>query len=87
MSIKLGNFQVSIVKLLLTILLLVGIGIGVYLVQFQQIFKPKAAVNASQAFEIKDDQGNIINCTGNTCYTNSFDVTVRVKDLTPFLSE
>lgn len=63
------------------LLLLLGVVISVYLVQEQQIFKSKAAIDVSAALEIKDHQGNSINCSGTTCYTNSDSVTIRIKDI------
>lgn len=71
-------------------MLIVGIGVGVYLVQRQQIIKSKASAgNFVNAFEIKDKNGNTIQCDSSTnpptCSTNTLDISVRVKDLNPLL--
>ncbi len=72
--------NISKKQIIFIVLILVGIAVGVYLVQVQQIFKSKAAINVNQAFEIKDSSGNVINCNGSTCYTNSQEVQIKLKD-------
>lgn len=68
-------------KLGLIVLLLLGIVIGVYLVQNTQIFRSRASVNVNAAFEIKDANGSEIYCNGNTCYTDSDRVEIKLKDV------
>lgn len=75
MSLKMSKIQILII-----LGLLLGIISGVYLIGFQQIFKSRAAVDVNQAFEIKDSSGNIINCSRTTCYTNSQEVNIKLKD-------
>lgn len=82
----------QIIGIAVIILFTVGIGIGVYLVRQQQTIKSRAsggAGNFVNAFEIKDQNGNIINCDASTnpptCTTNTLDITVRVKDTAPLL--
>ena len=80
------NQKGVIAHLLLIIILAVGLVTGLYLVQHPQIFKPKASSSPIlDAFEIKDADGNVLNCDGNTnpptCTTSTQDVTIRVKDL------
>jgi hypothetical protein len=74
--IKLLSNRVSLI-----ILLLVGIVIGVYLVQNTQIFNSRASSNVADAFEIKDANGNLIQCNGNTCYTETDRVDIRLKNV------
>lgn len=78
------------IAIIVVFVLLIGIGVGVYLVQRQQTIKSKAAAGSFvNAFEIKDKDGNLIQCDSNTnpptCTTKTLDVTVKVKDLTPLL--
>lgn len=79
-NMNIAGYKISRLQIIIFGLLLIGIVAGVYLVQVQQIFKSKAAVNVNQAFEIKDDRGNIINCDGTNCYTNSEEVNIKLKD-------
>lgn len=77
---------IGIVAIVLILMAMVG---GVFLVQRQQNLKSKASGNFVQAFEIKDANGNIIQCDGSTnpptCNTSTLDINVRVKDTAPLL--
>ena len=77
---NIGGLNISKLQIISVLLLLIGIAAGVYLIQFQHIFKSRAAVDINQAFEIKDNSGNIINCNGTTCYTNSSEINIKLKD-------
>jgi hypothetical protein len=46
--------QTGFVQYLLILILLIGIGIAVYLIQFTQVFKPKASENTSAAIKFTD---------------------------------
>ncbi len=85
----LGNGKQTI-AVIVVLLLVVGMGEGVYLVQRQQIIKSKASAGSFvNAFEIKDKNGNTIQCDSSTnpptCTTKTLDISVRVKDLNPLL--
>lgn len=80
----------QIIGIIIIFVLVVGVGVGVYLVQRQQTMKSKAAAGSFvNAFEIKDKDGNLIQCDSSTnpptCTTKSLDVTVKVKDKTLLL--
>ncbi len=80
----------KIIGMIVIFVLVVGVGVGVYLVQRQQVVKSKASAgNFVNAFEIKDKDGNVINCDSNTspptCTTKTLDITVKVKDKTLLL--
>lgn len=80
----------KIIGIIIIFVLVIGVGVGVYLVQRQQTMKSKAAAGSFvNAFEIKDKDGNVIQCDGSTnpptCTTKSLDVTVKVKDKTLLL--
>ncbi len=60
-------------------ILLVGLVVGLVLVGRQQILKTRAEADITQAFEIKDAQGNKINCTNNICDVETLDVTIQLK--------
>ena len=79
----------KILSLTILLVILLSIPVGAYLIQRQQILKSRATTTALDAFELKDVQGNLINCDSSTnpptCTTNSLDFTVRVRDLNPLL--
>lgn len=84
----------QIIGIVILVLFTIGIGVGVYLVKQQQTLKSHASVGAGdfiKAFEIKDKDGNIINCDASTnpptCTTNTLDIQVRVKDTAPLLPQ
>lgn len=83
----LGSFsKKQIISFVMMIILMVGIPVGVLLVQKTQILKSKASSSPIlDAFEIKDANGNLLTCDGNTnpptCTTSTLDITIRVKDL------
>lgn len=82
-----GERKIKPWQLIILLVLLAGVGVGIYLTQKTQIFKPKAAVNLLSAFEIKDANGNILNCRMDSdgvtpvCDTPTLDVSIRVKDV------
>lgn len=66
--------------------LIIAIPLTVYLAQTQQIFKSRASSSpVLDAFEIKDSEGNPINCDSSTnpptCTTSTQDITIKIKDL------
>lgn len=71
----------------LVIFLLIGIIVGVYLVQVQHIFKSRANDPIYNTIQVNQttENGEIqpISCTENNCTTSSLDVQfkVNVKDL------
>lgn len=77
--------QKGVVHILTVLLLIVGISIGVYMVQKQQIFKSKAAsAPIVEALEIKDSEGKIVNCDSNTnpptCNISNPNISIKIKD-------
>ena len=80
----------QMIAIIVVFVLLVGLGVGVYLVQRQQTIKSKASAGSFvNAFEIKDSNGNVITCDGSTypptCTTPTLDISVKVKDKTLLL--
>lgn len=69
----------KVVSFLVLAVLLAGLGVGVVLVGRQQILRTRAETDITQAFNIKDGQGNTINCSNNVCDTNTLDVTIELK--------
>lgn len=67
-------------EIIILIVLLVGLAVTVWLVGQQTVFKSKAAIDVTRAFEIKDSQGNIISCENNICDTKSLDITIELKE-------
>lgn len=79
---KIGELHISKFQLIVVAILLVGLAVGLYLVQRTQIFKPKAAVNLINAFEITGPNGSPLPCVdGNppTCTTSSLNVNIKLK--------
>lgn len=74
----------QVITIIVVLVLVVGLGVGIYLVQRQQIIKSRATVSFVNAFEIKDGNGVVITCDGNTnpptCTTPTMDITVKVID-------
>ncbi len=73
---------------LVIVLLVVGLIVGVVLVQNRQIFSSRASSNVAAAFDIKDAQtGATINCTNDNgtyvCKTSASQVSFRVQSLEP----
>ncbi len=62
----------------ITLILLIGIGVGVYLVQVQHIFKSRASM---EGIEVRTSSGAGVDCDkDNNCVTdNPEDVTVTVN--------
>lgn len=81
MSINIGGRQIERHQILGMILLLVGLGLALYLVQQQVLLRSKGAGEVTSAFEITDPQGSPLPCSGDTCETQSLDVQVKLKDL------
>ncbi len=75
--------QKGIAHILVLLVVLIGLGFGIYLVQQQQIFKSRASIDLSSAFKITDDKGSEIRCAGDTCFTDEETVYLRLKDLAP----
>lgn len=81
---KIGEFQISKLQLIVVVILLVGLVVGLYLVQRTQIFKPRATGETIlNAFDITDVNGSPLPCRmeGNTptCDTSSLDVKIKLK--------
>lgn len=80
------NQKGVIAHIILIIILAIGLVAGLYLVQHPQIFKPKASSNPIiDALEMKDADGNTINCDSSTnpptCETSTQDITIKIRDL------
>ncbi|OGE18342.1 hypothetical protein A3F00_00055 [Candidatus Daviesbacteria bacterium RIFCSPHIGHO2_12_FULL_37_11] len=75
-------FKNQKLQLITLAILVIGLGVGVYLVQTKQIFKPKASTNLYSAFDVTDQNGNPIDCdqSGN-CNTNSLNVKFRLENI------
>lgn len=82
-----GDLNISKKQIIITLILLIGIAFGVILVQRQQILKSRADVDIQNAFEIRDNEGNSLDCSGDTCETDSLDVQIKIKDLNSLISD
>lgn len=95
---NLSNFKMiglatkQIIGIIAVSVLVIGVGVGVYLVQRQQTIKSGAAGGPGSfvsAFELKDKDGHTILCDTSKnppeCTTRTLDINVRVKDLNPLL--
>lgn len=68
-------------SIVIMVLLLVGVGAGVYLTQSGQTYRSKADV-AQEAFVVTDGEDNPLVYRGNNIYqTDSLKIRIRIKDL------
>lgn len=79
------NLKISKKQIIIIIILVLGIVFSVTLVQKPQIFKSRAQ-EVYNAFEINDSEGNSLNCTQNTCQSDSLDIQIKVRDLNSLIS-
>lgn len=79
------NLKISRKQIIITLILILGIVFSVILVQKPQIFRSRA-YEVYNAFEITDGKGNTLNCTQNTCQTDSLDIQIKVLDLNSLIS-
>lgn len=77
----------GVIHIGLIILLLIGIAVGVYLVQNKGFFKFNSKANTSeiiQALDLRDADNNPLQCDESVsppvCYTSSLDIKLRVKN-------
>lgn len=82
-----ADINLSKRKFIVTFILLIGIVVGVILVQRQQILKSRADVDIQNAFEIRDIEGNSLECSSNSCQTESLDIQIKIKDLNSLISD
>lgn len=83
------NKNVNKKTIIVVAILLIGIFTTVYLVGRQQLFRSRASVDITKAFEVKDDKDNVLYCTptaaGASCPTQAGKVYIRLKDMEPLL--
>lgn len=72
----------EIVTLIILIIMLIGLGVSVYLVQTKQIFRSRAAADINSGLKLTDDNGQEVPYLGNGTYqTTSDHVNVSIKSL------
>lgn len=72
----------QIISIVFIAVLLVGLGVGIFLVQRQQIFKGRASQQLQNAFEIKPaDPQKSVSCSNGTCQTDTLDVQIKLQDI------
>ena len=86
-SINKQIFSANTRQIIILVILLLGLIIGVILVQKQQIFKSRADLNIGSNIEVTDPDGNQLNCSGTSCDTKSLDVKVKIKDLNSLIED
>lgn len=85
-SLNLHLSKWQIISLAGVLILLVGLIVGVYLVKRQQITKTRAAVDLSNALEIRDADNNLLTCTPAsgttpmTCTTSTLNIKLKVTN-------
>lgn len=81
---KIGNLEISKIQIIIALLLIVGIIVGVILVQRQQVLKSKASgEDIYQQINVSDS-----NCTASEnnvydCETNNDTVEINISKLLP----
>lgn len=74
---KLQKIQIAVI-----LILVIGLAAGIYLVQTQQIFKPKATAELYSAFEVTSNEpGKTVTCSGSTCQTNTLNINIKLEEL------
>jgi len=69
------------VQIVILSILVVGLATLIYLVQTQQIFKPKAEADLHEAFSVTSNEpGREVTCSGSTCQTNTLNINIRLDD-------
>lgn len=82
--------QFGVGQIIVLFLVLIGIVVAVALVQKEQIFKSQAAINPIRsAFEIKDADGNKLDCIDDQgiakCSISTQEISFELKDLNAFI--
>lgn len=79
---NIDELKITKKQIIIALFLLVGLLVGVYLVQVQQIFKSRAASDVNAALNVTDEQGNALEYQGDNTYkTNSQNIRIGIKDL------
>ena len=73
-----NNLKLSKKQVLISVFLLLGIAISVYLMQQTQVFKSKADLDVSSTLDISGDRDDP-DCSGDSCTTESDTVTIQLK--------
>lgn len=84
---NIAGIKVSKKQIIITVILLLGIIVGVFLVQKQQILKSRADVDVTEGLQVKDVEGNDITCSEDVCETEADEVTIEVTDPNIFLKD
>ena len=71
-------FTLNKKDLIILVLLLAGLGIGLFLVQKRIAFQSQADEQLDRAVEVQNTAGNPLNCDSGTCQTESLDINVKV---------
>ncbi len=72
-----SGFKINKLQIAIFVLLIIGLASGLFLVARKQIFKPKASLDLSSTFNVTDEIGNKVNCSGTTCTTYSNTVNIK----------
>lgn len=96
LKLKIGEFTFNKLQLIGIVVLLVGLIVGIFLVQQTQIFKPRASTTGpdlTKAFKVTNERGETLNCVRETrnadgsikdpvtCTTDTLNVNIQVQDL------
>ena len=79
---NIAGVNVSKKALIFAVFLILGLAVGVYLVQTKQIFKSKASQQIYNAFEITEQDENgqekRVACVGNECTVESLNLKIKI---------
>lgn len=86
--IKISELNISKKQIILVVILLVGVILGVILVQREVIFKSRANERVYNTIEVTKPSGDRI-CEGNRCDTDDLNVNIKinVEDLEKAINE
>ncbi len=74
-------FQVMVI-----FLLLISLPLSLLLLTKPVLFKTKAAEEVYNAFEIRDNEGNLLTCSELGCNTSTLNINIKLRD-TDFFSQ
>lgn len=79
------NNQKGLASIFIVLILIVGLILGIYLVQQRQSLRTRANIDELSAFEIKDQLGQPLKCDTSKnppeCFTTTRDFSIRLKDI------
>lgn len=71
--------KISKKQIIIPLILLSVLGLSIYLVGQKIFFESKANEQIYRAVEVKDTQGNSLDCSSGSCETKTLDIEIRLN--------